>query len=121
MNYIVLSILLPKQIKMPKSSLNLLLACITFCETYFRNLVCCHFIGGVREDIVLVHLLKELCKNASAPKILKAMAKQARRQHVLTLHERMAPTVARKFTSNTNPEFGQVLVASLLQALLSIH
>jgi len=123
MNYVVSSILLPKQNKTPKSPSNLLLAYITFCDLYSRNLfsVCCHFIGGVREDIVLVHHLKELRKTASAPKIIKAMAKQARRQHVLTVLERMAPTVARKSTSNTNPEFGQVLVVSLLQGLLNIH
>lgn len=66
-------------------------------------------------------MVERVCRTASVPKILKAMAKQARRQHVLTLPERMAPTVARKSTSNTNPEFGQVLVASLLQALLNIH
>lgn len=70
---------------------------------------------------MLVHLLKELFETASAPKILKAMAKQARRQHVLVLPERRATTVARKSSSTTNPEFGQALVASLLQALLNIH
>lgn len=34
--------------------------------------------------------------------ILRAVSKQARRKHVLTLSERMAPTVARKYASNTN-------------------
>lgn len=83
-------------------------------------IACCHFVGGVREDIALVRLLKQLCKTTLAPKIVKTVAKQARR-HVLTAPERTAPNIARKSTSNKSPEFGQVLVACLPQALLNIH
>lgn len=59
---------------MSESSLKVLLACITFCDMYFRNFfVSCHLTEVVTKNTVLVHLLKELCKTASASKTLKQL------------------------------------------------
>lgn len=58
--------------KTSKSSVKALLACITFCDMYFRNFfLSCHLTEVVRKTTVLVHLLKELCETASASKILR--------------------------------------------------
>lgn len=68
----VLSILLLKKTKMSKSAFKVLLACITFCNMYFRNFfLSCHLREVLRKNTMLVHPLKKLCKTAAASKILR--------------------------------------------------